>query len=375
MRVLQCDLASSFPLARAGGHRTVHSLLLQLARARDVECMTLFPRRGLGSMLPDYDPTLAEFESLGIRGLSVTPGRWIFDCGYPAWAVERVEDELDSCLAAFQPDVVWSNSLLSMPVLRAARRRGLAALWYVHDCRPAPQDLREAARIGVHIAAVSNFIRDRILRVSGHRADVVYPLTIEDDYLAGSSSADFVTFINPRPVKGYDVVLRLIPLLPDVQFLVVEAWPLGAERETVEAQLALFPNVRFVRRLADTREIYARTRILLVPSVVEEGGPRVIREAQLNRIPVLGSARGGVPEMVGDGGLIIEDYEDAGAWAAAVRMLVDDAQAYRRLSDAALKNAYRDDLTTPTIVRRFTAALRRAADMAAAGAMAAPQDA
>ena len=94
--------------------------------------------------------------------------------------------------------------------------------------------------------------------------------------------------------------------------------PLGAERETVEAQLALFPNVRFVRRLADTREIYARTRILLVPSVVEEGGPRVIREAQLNRIPVLGSARGGVPEMVGDGGLIIADYEDAGAWAAAI---------------------------------------------------------
>jgi hypothetical protein len=56
-------------------------------------------------------------------------------------------------------------------------------------------------------------------------------------------------------------------------------------------------------------------------------------------------------------------------------MLLGDAETYRRLSDAALKNAYRDDLTTPTIVRRFTAALRRATDMMAAGAMAAPQDA
>jgi glycosyltransferase involved in cell wall biosynthesis len=359
MRLLQCDLASSYPLGRAGGHRTVHSLLLQLSRDPSVECMTLFPRRGLGSVLPDYDPKLADFEALGIKELHVAPGRWTFDCGYPAWAVDRVEEEFNQCVEAFRPDVVWSNSLLSLPILRDSRRRGLPALWYVHDCRCKPDELREAAKLGVHIVACSNFIRDRLCQTSGVESEVVYPLITEGDYQVERTSERFVTLINPRPVKGYEIFLRLAPLLPDIQFLVVEAWPLGEERAKVEAELAKMSNVRFVRQLADMREVYANTHILLVPSVVEEGGPRVVREAQLNRIPVLGSPRGTVPEMIGGGGRVIEDYENAQSWAIAIRALLDDTRTYQALSDAAFTNAHRDDLTTQAIVDRFKVALRR----------------
>lgn len=359
MRLLQCDLASSYPLGRAGGHRTVHSLLLHLSRDPSVECMTLFPRRGLGSVLPEYDPKLADFEALGIKGFHIAPGRWTFDCGYPAWAVDRVEDVLDQCMEAFRPDVIWSNSLLSLPILQDARGRGLPALWYVHDCRCKPDDLREAAKSGVHIVACSNFIRDRLCQVSGIECDVVHPLITEGDYQVERASPRFVTLINPRPVKGYEIFLRLAPLLPDVPFLVVEAWPLGSERDKVATQLAEMGNVEFVRQRPDMLEIYAKTRILLVPSVVEEGAPRVIREAQLNRIPVLGSPRGGVPEMVGHGGIIIDNYQDPRSWAAAIRMLLDDSNAYRSLSDLAFENAHRNDLMTRTIVDRFKAALRR----------------
>jgi glycosyltransferase involved in cell wall biosynthesis len=357
MRLLQCDLASSYPLGRAGGHRTVHSLLLYLSRD-SVECMSLFPRRGLGSVLPEYDPKLTDFEALSIREFHVAPGRWTFDCGYPVWAVERVEDELDPCIKMFDPDVIWSNSLLSPPILREARSRGLPALWYVHDGRCKPDDLREAVELGVTVVACSNFLRHRIFQVSGVRCEAIYPLIWEDDYRVEHRTPHFVTLINPRPVKGYDIFLEVAALLPDVPFLVVEAWPLGAEREKVENQLTEMRNVTFVRQLPDPLEIYAKTRILLVPSVVEEGGPRVVREAQLNGIPVFGSPRGGVPEMVGTGGIIIADYQDARAWANAIRMLLDDAEAYQSLSDAALESAHRNDLMSRTIGERFKAALQ-----------------
>ena len=69
-------------------------------------------------------------------------------------------------------------------------------------------------------------------------------------------------------------------------------------------------NVSFLRQVADAREISRQTRLLLVPSVVEEGGPRVVREAQLSGIPVLGSPRGNVPDMLGEGGDVIEDYKN-----------------------------------------------------------------
>ena len=52
--------------------------------------------------------------------------------------------------------------------------------------------------------------------------------------------------------------------------------------------------------------VYARARVLLVPSLWWESGPRVIVEALANGIPVIGSSSGGVPEVIGDGGIILE---------------------------------------------------------------------
>jgi len=366
LRLLQMDLSSSYPLARAGGHRTVHSLLRHLSLDPDVECMALVARRGLGSQLPEYDPKLADFETLGIRGLSVGLDRWIFDCGYPVWAVDRVEDVAAEAIAAFRPDVVWSNSFLSLPLARRARELGLAAVWYIHDRRAAAEDLRLAADLGIERIAASRSLADHVRRVSGGDTEPIYPLITEDDYIVrrdgdGDSNGDrYVTLINPRPVKGYDVFLGIAPLLPDIRFLVVEAWPLGPGLGEVEERLAGLGNVRFLRQQADARTIYRQTRLLLVPSIVEEGGPRVIREAQLNGIPVLGSPRGGVPEMVGDGGAIIDDYENPAAWARAIRAALEEPARFEEMSREAARNARREDLMTDQILRQFKDACRRA---------------
>jgi glycosyltransferase involved in cell wall biosynthesis len=355
MKLLQADLCSSYPLARAGGHRTVHSLLLQLSQMANFQSMALIPRRGIGSQLPDYDPRLADFEALGIREVRLAADRWIFDCGYPVHAVDRVENVFPNLLDSFGPDVVWSNCFASMPLLLEACRAGVGAVWYLHDRRPRPDHLRCARDAGVQLVAVSRFIADRAARESGSICEVVYPVVNETDYITTPAAEQYVTFINPRPVKGYEVFLGIPPLLPEVQFLVVEAWPLGDDRATVERQLAGFGNVRFQRQVADVREIYKKTRVLLVPSVVEEGGPRIVREAQLNGIPVLGSPRGGIPEMVGDGGHIVADYLDPASWAEEIRVLLAEPGRHPALSAGARANAWREELRTETIVEQFRA--------------------
>lgn len=378
MRILHMDLYSAFPMARAGGHRTVHSLLAGLNALPGIDCLCVFPRRGQGSRLPEYDPPLRDFESLGVRSMHRTADRWVFDCGYPAWAMQSLEEDevsyvLDGCMEEFAPEVVWSTSFVSLPVLREARARGLGAFWYLQDARPQAPDLREAAQLGVGMAAVSDFISARVSGFSGRACPTIYPLTNEADYLLPegprkAGDPGYVTLINPRPVKGYEIFLGIPELLPQVEFLVVEAWPLGDGKSEVEQTLGRLPNVRFLPQQADVREVYRRTRLLLVPSVVEEGGPRVCREAQLNGIPVLGSPRGGVPESIGDGGLIIDDYTNPRAWAEAISAVVSDSARDAQLSRLALAHARRRELSSEFIVEAFRDACRSCSEEAAIGA-------
>jgi glycosyltransferase involved in cell wall biosynthesis len=90
------------------------------------------------------------------------------------------------------------------------------------------------------------------------------------------------------------------------------------------------------------RAIYRQTRILLVPSQWEaETWGRVVTEAQFSGIPVVASARGGLPEAVGPGGLVLGHDEPATVWAGAIGDLWSNADRYRQFSEAALKHSAR----------------------------------
>jgi glycosyltransferase involved in cell wall biosynthesis len=94
------------------------------------------------------------------------------------------------------------------------------------------------------------------------------------------------------------------------------------------------------------------TRILLVPSVFDEPFGRVAAEAMINGIPPIVSNRGGLPETVGMGGIVLNlpDWlrpgtaqvpteEETQPWFDAVIRLWDDPAEYERASTAALTEA------------------------------------
>ena len=160
--------------------------------------------------------------------------------------------------------------------------------------------------------------------------------------------------INPNRVKGIDTLFEIARRLPSEKFLLVESWKLNdADLANLQTQLAQVPNVRFVRRVSDMRSIYGETKLLLVPSVWEEGFGMVAIEAQSCAIPVIASARGGLPESVGEGGILISDYGNAGAWVEAIGRVLGDAAIYREWSDRARRHAGAEDFVPTQLARRF----------------------
>ena len=141
-----------------------------------------------------------------------------------------------------------------------------------------------------------------------------------------------ILFVNPSLQKGVVVVIRLALLLerrrPDIVFEVVESrgnW--GAMLRALSAAMGQpresLANVIVTAHTPDLRPVYGRARLLLAPSLWWESMGRVLVEALLNGIPALVTARGGLPEMLGDGGLVL--HLDAQCYAAGYTRLPSDA--------------------------------------------------
>jgi glycosyltransferase involved in cell wall biosynthesis len=98
------------------------------------------------------------------------------------------------------------------------------------------------------------------------------------------------------------------------------------------------PNVTYLSKQLDMRPIYSRTHVLVVPSQWEEAFGRVIPEAQINGIPVLASRVSGIPEAVGEGGILVDDKENPEAWLRGLKLL---EARYDEYSARARENAKR----------------------------------
>jgi amino acid adenylation domain-containing protein len=166
----------------------------------------------------------------------------------------------------------------------------------------------------------------------------------------GAPDQGHVTLINPSAVKGLPIFAGLAARFPEVPFAALPGWSTtGADRQV----LAGLPNVECWQPAADIDSVLRRTRVLLVPSLYQEGFGIVTVEAMLRGIPVLASDYGGLPDAkLGVDYTLpirpIERYEarfdergyplavvpeqDLEPWAAALRELLADPARYAQVS-------------------------------------------
>ncbi|MFE4329620.1 glycosyltransferase family 4 protein [Streptomyces sp. NPDC056831] len=159
---------------------------------------------------------------------------------------------------------------------------------------------------------------------------VVLPPPI-NPVLYRTTPGSMVTLNGSTTAKGADVLAAVAEALPDVQFLMVRA-----AGHVVDVQA---PNVTVADR-TDPRDVYARTRVLLMPSTTESYG-RAGVEAMLSGIPVLAAPLPGIREALGAAATYIP-REDTARWVREIRRLTDPA-AYADASARSRDHAERLD--------------------------------
>ncbi len=127
-----------------------------------------------------------------------------------------------------------------------------------------------------------------------------------------------------HPQKGYHVLLRALPDLTGAVVAVAGDGPL-------EAQLRIAaPQVRWLGRRDDVADLLAAADVVVLPSVWEARSLTAQEALRAGR-PLVATAVGGLPDLVGDGALLVPPG-DAAALAAAVRSLLDDPAAAAALA-------------------------------------------
>jgi glycosyltransferase involved in cell wall biosynthesis len=148
------------------------------------------------------------------------------------------------------------------------------------------------------------------------------------------------------PHKGVDVLIRAVAL--DAR-MVAEIYGAGHEQSALVAlaeELGVADRVIFHGHVGEAAipDVYRHIDVLSVPSVpmpgwIEQFG-RVVVEAQASGIPVVTSASGALPDVVGDDGLLVPPG-DPGALHSALARFLDEPDLWSRLRTAGIAGAAR----------------------------------
>lgn len=117
-------------------------------------------------------------------------------------------------------------------------------------------------------------------------------LSIEDKRLV-------ITVAQARPEKDLKTLLKAIPLIHKSEtfiFIIIGGGDLlnDLREEVIKLKLV---NVVFMEKRNDIKDLMAEGEIFILPSK-KEGMPNVILEAMINKVPVIASMAGGIPEVV-----------------------------------------------------------------------------
>lgn len=149
---------------------------------------------------------------------------------------------------------------------------------------------------------------------------------------------------NFRPHKNDALLIRafagVAAHVPDLALVLAGRGAKSAEklRRLVE-RLQLKDKVVFTGVIPeeDLPALYAGARVFALPSLYEGFGLPVL-EAMASGVPVLCSNTSALPEVAGEGAVLL-DPEDEGAWQQGLRRLLRDEPFRRRLIEAGLERA------------------------------------
>nr|MDQ6949321.1 glycosyltransferase family 4 protein [Actinomycetota bacterium] len=241
-------------------------------------------------------------------------------------------------------DGILLNGLLGLPAVALARSR-LPVVYLVHEVirRPDRVRLLRWLRGAVDTTIAVSTASAAALADAGLDALVVPNGTLwpVEPALPSPPSPAIVGCVAALTVgKGQHVLLEALSLLERADVLVElvgEALPkddayaaaLRAQADAVE----LRDRVRFLGHVAKPLDRIRTWTVAVLPSVEPEAQPLAVLEAMSLGVPVVGTDHGGIPETLGEAGLVVPPG-DATALADALARLISDAAVHRRCAAA-----------------------------------------
>lgn len=306
MRVL-ASLVSYPPHTRVGGFNATHRYLVGLVEAGH-EVTTI-----IGDRTRSYT----------IDGIRVEASQWIWK------HFERA-------------DIYISNHGDAAHMHRLAMHAGKPSIRFVHGVHDA--FIHELTKFGQPTLVVFN--AQSLAQTVGYQGPhmVCHPILRAAEY--ETDPGDCITLVNLIKPKGVDVFDQLARYMPERSFLGVK----GGYGKQVELYRK---NIEVIGQTPHMRDhVFARTRILLMPSDYETWG-LVGVEAFCSGIPVIAHPTPGLQESLGKAGIFC-DRDDLDAWIGAIERL-DDKSAYDRVAKKARARA--DQLAADDSLTRFIKAV------------------
>ncbi len=220
------------------------------------------------------------------------------------------------------------------------------------------------------VTAVSQYLKDVTIREFGVKRPIeVLPNFVDTKQyhpggaspfarsLAGEGEALLVHVSNFRPVKRVCDVLgvfeRVQKAMP-ARLLLIGDGPERSLAERLARDGGFAAKTTFLGNVAAIETILPAARLLLLPSDAESFGLAAL-EAMSCGVPVIGTAKGGLPEVVEDGvSGYLRPVGDVEGMAKAAMSLLSDTDLWSKFSRAARRRA-EVDFPTDALVSRYRA--------------------